>query len=237
MLIKGQLPKKRDTVDWSPEKLYQFIRFADFFIEGDSFVFTVEKVKACCERSSEEKFWPEFISRLDSKGKVNKFRLRHMTMTRTILSWVKDNPHAVTPEMERIMEPTKRLNWALNPFKDKETAIGAGIVSLDKVETTNQSIANQNPHQSNPQSPEAQYYNGMKKVASLFKELVEGVDRKELKKMPVDKKLRAIDAFAKTLHRQMQGKGPQNVIFKQLNVNRASKEDLENAFIEYGKSQ
>lgn len=237
--IKGDLPKKKDIPNWSQEKLYAFVRFVSFFVEGDKFNVKRDRIQAAEIRADSEEYWNEFLSRIDvpgSSAKINAFSLKLMSTTRTVLSWLKDNPHAVTEDMERVMNETKRMSWALYPMRDKVTKMGGEIITLDTREETDPQLANRTPGNA-PRTPEAQFHNSLKKMTSLLENLVGSVNTKDLKNINVEKKIKLITTLTSTLQKQMSGKNPNAVIFKQLNIHQASKEDLENAFVDYGKSQ
>jgi len=235
-IIKGELPRKRDTHEWSEEKLFQFISFAKFFIdEEDRLNPTKETIEAAEVRAPEENFWDEFMLRMDTPSdEVVKFRMRMMNAVRAVLGWLKDNPHAITKEMEELMETSKRLNWAISPFQTKEVD-NQSVVSMDKRETTDENLANQAPNVTNPSTPESQYALARKKTISLFKELVESIDRKEIRKMPIDKKLKFVESFLRTLEKGESGKNANTFIFKNVNVNNSTREELENSFIDYAQ--
>jgi len=240
---QGELPKKRDISNWESEKIFQFLRLAQFFInyEEDKFQVNPDKIREVLARMSDEAYWPEFMERLDFDPELghrcNQYRLRLVTAIRSVCSWLKDNPHAVTTEMEAIMEPTTRLNWALNPIRDKETKIGAELVTLDQDERTDERHPNAKANVSHVATPEAQFQMSIKKMTSLLKELVESVDRRQIKALPLDKKLRHIDSFIRTLEKINRGKSPNSVVFKNLTINQASRDELENAINVYAQGE
>lgn len=237
-LIQGEIPKKRSIIDWSPEKLLQFVKFAAFFVEDetDSFKVTEEKIKSIKVRGMFEDFWEEFLDRIDC-DKPKKFSMRLVVMTRVVLSWLIENPHAVTNEMRSIMEKTQRLSWCLDAIKEKETKIGAEVLSFNDKETTDNTIVNAQTKGITLKTPEVRYANSLNKMASLLEELVGSVDRKQFKHMPIDKKLRAIDSALRTLEKATRGKQSNKMVFKNLIINKSGRDELEGAILNYNQEQ
>jgi len=243
-VIKGKMPTKGSCVDWSDEKFLQFAKFVNFWVEDGKFTVSQEKRKTCefMARGDDWPFWDEFMARIDmptslKDNNLKRFQMRLITLSRIPLAWIKDNPHALTEELRKELEVSQRTSWALEAIVDKKTLMGNTTPGMNNDETTNKGTDNQFPQVTNPTSPEAQYASGIKRMASMFRELVDSVNRREFKHLPMDKKLRAIDAFAKTLEKVTSGKRPTSLVFKQLNINKAGRDDLEKAILEYSQDQ
>lgn len=239
-IIKGELPRKNEIVDWSEAKLMALLRFALHFIENDAFSVTGEKRQAAEARVSEEPFWAEFLMRIDrpvGKFQNKDFQLRLMSLVRVPLTWLKSNPHAVTEEMRALMEPTPRLNWALKSFEQKETKIGVPIVAVENRETTDPSRPNRSPDSSNLTLPEVQYNRSILQMTSILMDLTRSIKAADLKKMKVEDKIKHANAILQTLQKQFANYKPNVQVFKQINIHNAGRDDLEKAVLDYANEQ
>lgn len=240
-VIEGVLPKKAEIVDWSSEKIMALLQLADFFTLSNKFNVNKETIGTFQSRALEEAFWMEFNVRIGHQldradFSKQKFNMRLIAMVRTVLGWLKSNPHAITNEMRELMEPNERLNWALDPFKMKTTAIGAEIVAIDNRETTDPNMANATAS-TNLTVPEIQYHQGLLHMSSIFKQITGGLTANDFKKMSVSERLKIANSIAQTLGRAFNTKVPSTVIFKKLTVNSAGRDDLEKAMLQYSQEQ
>lgn len=240
--IKGELPRKNEIAHWDQEKLQAFISFSSFFIDGDKFVITGERRKDAELRMHEEAFWMEFMVRIDcpfgkGEGSNQSFRMRFMAMLRTVLAWLKSNPHAISEEMRAIMQKSERMNWALDPFKEKTTKIGASIISVDNRETTEPGLANQNPGATNLTLPERQFNQALLQMTSLLVDLTRGISRSDLKKMSPGERIKVATGLAQTLQKSFATYKPNSMTFKKIVINNAGRDDLEAALLDYSQSQ
>lgn len=240
--VRNKLPQKRDVVDWGNTKILQFLKFVDFFTDNGKFVCTVPKVDEARMRAAEEMFWDEFLERINvtpgkDGGTTQQFRLRLTTFARNPLAWIKSNPHAITLEMMEIMEKNPRLAWAASSFVVVDTESGAQIVQLNNTETTDQSISNKDPKLTDIKTPMVQYEQARMNMLTMLVALSKSIPASELKNMPVKDRLAAFDRLFNTAVRVMGQSRPNSVIFNQLNVNKAGREDLEKSFLEYAEGQ
>lgn len=235
--VRGKLPTKRDIVDWGDEKVMQFLRFVDFFTEEGVFKLTVDKVNEADALAEEEPFWDEFLTMIDvypQRGdKVAKFKNRFYTFTRVPLTWLKTNPHAVTLEMYEIMRNNARMEWASKHFKVEETETGAEIVVMDQDETTDPGRKNVSPAASHVNTPQVQFEDAKLRMATLAQALVKSIPVTELKKMSTKDKIMAFDKLMNTMQKMMNTRGPNTMIFQQINTNKAGKDELEKAMMQF----
>ena len=239
--VKGELPTKYSCVDWSDTKWLAFVKFIDFWVEEGSFRITKEKMEIAEERAKDEPYWEEFNVRLDKSTKDEKmtnksFQMRLMAFARNPLSWLKENQYAVTPEMLSLMKGNPRMEWALDPIKEVTSKSGVPHIALDKDDVTNEIIKNPTPQVTNPKSPLVMYEQGLMDLAGLFKSLTSGIKASELKKMSAKDRLNIANKLFGSLNKAFSGKSPSTVVFKQMNVNNATKEDLEKAMLDYSQS-
>lgn len=240
--VRGKLPKKQEIHDWSEFKLFQLVKLAAWFTDPktDRFVCTAEKIKEFYEMAPNEEHWLEFAARLNTVPftktfNVRSFQLRFASLIRTPLSWLKSNTHAISNEMREVMEKSKRLSWALEPFTVKATRIGANIVTTNNQETTDV-IANVQTNTSNVTLPELQYQQSIAQLASIAVNLTKGIKQDDIKKMGVEARIRSANAIMNTLKQAMNNQ-PKTQVFKQLIINKAGKDELEKAYLDYAQEQ
>lgn len=231
--VRGQLLKKNDVAAWSEAKIVSFIRFVDNFLDGDRF----EVVPLTRKNAELNEDWEEFVERINEpmgKGmNTTAYRLRLISLVRTVGAYLKDNPHAVPEEVYDMMSKTKRLSWMLTPIVTKATPLGAEVVAIDERDETQAGQASS----VTVTNPELQYHKALKVLTSLLTELVGSVKKKDLKDLTVKEKLMVINTTISTLDKYFKKGTPNTMVFKQLNVHSASREDLEKAMIEYNSNQ
>jgi hypothetical protein len=235
--VQGKLPRKNEVAEWSQEKLYALVLLVEALTKEGKYEITGETRKAV--EMNDNPFWEEFLIRIDRPfGKANnvQFKMRFTTLVRVALSWLKSNPFAISEEMRVIMKKNPRLAWALNAFQVTTTDIGAEIVTVNNREETDPAVANVSAS-SNVTLPEAQYNQALLNLASILSNLTKGISQNELKKLGVEDRIKLANTLLKTLGQQFNKYKPNSMVFKQLNIHNASKDDLEKAFTEYNENQ
>lgn len=237
--IAGQLPLKRDIVNWGGPKILEFLKFISFFIEDGQWKVTVPVVEAARRRALEEDYWDEFVARIDPDGSmpVGRFSKRLYSFARIPLSWLKSNPHAVTAEMYEIMQSSARMKWAVAAFKAVETEMGVQIVVRDNDETTDPGLSNVDPKRDSVRTPAVQFEQAKLALITLMNDLVKGLTREEIKKMSAKDRIAAFDRLLNTGLRIMGSGRPSTVIFQQINTKSANRDELEKAMLEYATGQ
>lgn len=236
--VKGTLPKKRDLVDWDYEKFLAYMQLVDALTENGKFNITGETRKAV--ELNDNPFWDEFLTRIDrpfGKADNSSFRMRLMTMNRTVGGYLKSNPWIITQEMRAIMDKNKIVNWVLDAFVDKETPLGAMVTVPNNIETTEPGRPNASPAQTNVSLPATQYQQALLNIVSMLKTLTESIKPNDLKKMQTEKKIQSINSLMTTVSKELSRASPSTMVFKQLNIHSASREELEKAFTEYNENQ
>lgn len=242
-VVKGQLPTKYSCVDWSSEKYLQFLQFVEFFIENGKFSVTIDKIRVAEQRAKDETFWDEFLTRINlpsngAKTNNKTFTLRLVTFTRNPLSFLKENQYIITPEMRDIMKGNPRLDWALDPLKEEKTKTGVPIVVMDNNETTDPSGEgiNTKPQVSNPKSPQLMYEQGLMDMAAIFKNLTKTIKPQDMKNLSTKDKIQLASKLFLALNKGFNGKSPNTVVFKQLNIGQTGARELEQAVLDYAKN-
>lgn len=239
--ITGHLPQKRDIVDWSSEKILALIKFADFFTENGKFAITLPNVEAANRRALEEDHLDEFMARINVRpgyegGTIKKFSNRFLSMVRVPLSYLKDNPHAVTEEMYELMVKSPRMDWAVKAFKAVETEMGVQIVLRDQSETTDANRSNPT-HGGEMTTPLVKFENAKLALLTLMNQLVKGISQEEIKKMSAKDRIAAFDRLLNTATKMMGAGRPSTVIFQNINTNKAGRAELEKAVLGYSETQ
>lgn len=239
--VKGKAPKKTDIVDWSEGKILAYLMFIEFWVneKKDGYEITNEKRLTAEARGEEDPYWGEFLARMDrplhrSSVTAASFRMTLFYHMRIVLGWLRDNPYAVTPPMSKIMnENGPMTKWASSAFIEKETDVGAKVVEINTDETVQPGLKNQSPKTTDVTSPEVHYNNVIKNLTSLADALISGIKPNELRKLDPEKKLKLVLAMIPTLAKALGQTRPNTLVFKQLNINQAGRQDLEAAILDY----
>lgn len=238
-VVQGELPRVIDFQSWDDTKIYKLVKFIDFFTEGEKMNFSYEKRKEM--EMIDDPYFEEFMVRIDSPSwteiRKDKFKMRFLTMMRTFLGFLKRNPHLISEDIYIVLSKSPRMDWAKQAFESKVTKIGAEIVGLHTEETCDTGIKNVSPNQTNPQPAEVYYNQAVLSLASSLKDLVKGINKTEMKNMKVEDKLRIAGNLITVLQKNFQGYKPNVMVFKQLNIHKATREELEQSFTEYNENQ
>ena len=240
--VQGKSPTKRDLVSWDEAKWICFIQFLKVFIDGqgEESKFKVTKAKwheAEGFLEMPDHPFQEFLYRVDKftddpTATEKKFYWKLASMMKYVLGYLRANPALISPTMRELIEPEPRLNWCLRQTKIVETAVGP-VVAKDNVRDIGfgrdtQTLASQ----------ERRLYEVSVKATDLLEKLIDQVDARpeELRKMPLKDVLMAIGrmSYVFTVGKNIRvGKG----VFKQININAASREELEAAMLQANKEE
>jgi hypothetical protein len=179
----------------------------------------------------------EFLYRInfftfDPNASEKKFYFKLVSMMKFVLGYLRINPSIISDEMKKIIEPNPRLNWCLRQTKVVATGIeGVEVVVPDTKETTG--IVHSNQHIANY---EHQLQETMIKTVNLLNRLVETVAKKDLNKMETKDLLLAIGrmSYVFSIGKQIR---PNKTVFTQININKAGREELENAMLNFNKNE
>lgn len=240
--IQGHLPTKREIIDWPESKLMAFLQFIQFFSPDGVFKVTIETIAAAEGLAGEQPWWDEFMRRIDvmpgvEDGTVKKFYFRFLALTRVPLGWLKENPHVVTEKMFEIMDKNPRMQWASRNFKMVETEMGAQIVMMDQDELTDPGRKNATGDHIQVKNPIALFEEAKLNMLTALTALSKSIPAAELKAMTVKDRLAAFDKLMNTASKIMGQKAPNSVVFQQINVNKAGRDELERVALGYAESQ
>lgn len=242
--IKGKPILKKDLLNWSEEKFLQFLLFVDHFVNKTSdpdnhyFDIVLVKIAAAEEQAKDNPHWKEFLARIQDKRDqtTKQFTYKIMSLTRVVVSFIKQNPYVLTDQMKVIMESNQRLRWGLQAFKAKTTEIGAEVVELDDVEDTNPSRLNAQYSQTGIETPQVMYQQALYNMASILNRLTRGIKNSDITSMDAKERIKLAATLAPQLVKSITR--PTNIgTFKQIVINKAGKEDMEKALADYTELQ
>lgn len=242
--VKGQLPKKIDISDWSQEKMLSLLIFGSLSLREvvrhgkKEFSFHYDKQFEEIVAQYDNPFFQEFMTRLSVPGaSYLSLRGRLIVMIRTMLAYIKSNPHVINEKMEHLMKTTERFSWALANFEVKELAMGAEVVTVNNQETTDIDRKNAAPDRTGLTLPEVHYQRSLLAFSGLLASLLKGIKQSDIKEMDVKDKLKLAIPMIQTLGKAFTNSKPKSLVFKNLTINSAGKDDLEKAILTYSKEQ
>lgn len=252
--VRGKLPRKKDIPDWSPEKLLAYINFIDDFTSKDpdskvedNFNCTPEHIKTMEAKSETIPYYQEFLARINVEvppikkisnpdKPYNPFHARFITFVRTPLSFLKQNPSYVSKGMYDIMVNNNRMDWATRHFTLFTNELG-NVVVKDTQEYTDPKKPNAAPNSTALKSPQVVFNESLYQLAEIYQTLLSDIKPQDLRKLTTNQKLQHVNTLTKTLASAFGKYKPNNLTFNQINVNSASKNDLEDAILSYQKNQ
>ena len=238
--VRGKLPRKRDVVDWGDNKLLQFLKLIDYFTQEGKFKCTKETVETAYMRMVDEPFWQEFLVRIDKppeKYTPRQFYYRFLAFARVPLSWIKANPHTITPEMAEIISVNPRMEWVRSSFEIKKTETGIEVIEMKQDETTDPGIKNVVPSISNVPQPEVIFNQAMLKMSGVFRDLLSDIKVKDIKKMNVEKRIKLAISMSASLSKSFSQYKPNIAIFQKININKTGREDLESTILTFSNNE
>lgn len=232
--VRGKLPRRHDIAQWNEDRLCQFLELVCAFTEGESVVIRPETLLAQEQRalSGRFPFLEEIFARIgqltaDPDATPRKFYARLMNVVRNVGEYVKLNPSVATERVRAIAGPNPRLSWMLRHYAKQETAVGAEVIVPDNRDRSERSVTRR---AENPEDPQVRLAEAMLTLSDVMAKLVGSVDSRELKRMSSDKKVALALRIYDTLSR---GRGVKSIgTFKQIVINRASRDDLEAAMLD-----
>lgn len=240
-LVKGKLPKKNEVADWSELKIISFLKFLELFSHDGKYSITDARRKEVEERSNDD-YFDEFLTRIDryvdgTYPNRRQFQMRLIVMARSVLSWLKQNPYAVTDDIKKLMESNPICHWAMSAFSEIDTNLGVPTVILDQSESTDPNRRNANQTVSNVKSPQVLYEQALLSAVGILHELVSSFKKGELSKLDAEKKLKLITNLLPVIQKNIDRKNPNTIVFQKIVTAKASRDELEKSLLEYSESQ
>lgn len=234
MTYKGKLPKKVEIADWNEDKYLSFFSFIKLFMEekDGSFSYIVTSQNREAVKFIDKIHYKEFSERLELKGCNDvRFKKRLTTFVRTVLLYLREKPFVVTGAMHKDMENNDRLSWALQPFKNEKSGIGADIVvpntddATDPDEQREVSVAN----------PLVEYQKVAYTMLALLSDILKDIKPSDIKRLDPKDKIKIAIQMMESVGKTMKGPGANVSVFKQININTSGREDLEKMALDYSE--
>lgn len=240
--VTGKNPAKRDLAGWDEDHWITFLRFCLLFIVTEE-----KKQKIAVTEKSWREIEAELLSDPNDSRNEFLFRVNQFTFNKDAsfrkfyaklssiimftLGYLRANPSLVSTKMRNIIEPNPRLNWCLSQTKVVETAVGEVVAPEN---TQDIGVYGTARTQTLP-SVEKRLLDANIKLTDLFTKLIESIDAREFKKLTTKEKLAAVTQLRSVLAMN-RGIKINAGVFKNININASSRQDLENALLDMSKN-
>lgn len=241
--VQGNIWKKVDLQEWT-EKIYlAFFEAVDRFTvlkDGD---YTVKITTEGLMKLEQDAFGGQFpflqelVSRInqlttDPKATPHKFYLKFATCIRQVGGYLKEHPSLVTDAMREIIQRNPRLAWCLVHFEIKDTKPGIPIMvetKLDKVGGRYPEVM-KNPDV-NVKMSESRMY-----LADAMHTITKSLTKKDLRNLTAKERITSALGIMKVLQSAQSFK-PNVGVLNQLVINKAGREDLEAAMLDFNSNK
>lgn len=239
--ITGTLPSRRELSEWNTRKFLLFLDFCELFMirDGDDYKITItedrlkhaERFLAVPHHAFQEFLWRVNQFSTDVNSTPRKFFYKHAAFMRQVLGYLKLNPAAITDEMRAIIEPNPRYNWCLKHTKVQTLRSGAEVVTADTLD-------NVSYQKQQVQAPNAEkmLVDAIIETTNLYSLIAKSVKKKDIEELKPMEKINALQKLSFVLSTAQKWK-PTALVFKQLNVHSAGKDDLEKALLSFGAEE
>lgn len=233
--VRGKIPRKSEIALWAEKKLIGFLGFYERWVFEGRLKITVELRREVENQAEGMEFWGEFMARIDVWTDATNtsnplFMQRLVTFARNVLGFLKENPHAITEEIEKAMERNPRCHWALEMYRLKK-GILAPTVQPTNLDKTNQYDLKRVA----VTHPEVAFNEALLKATTLTRELLKGVKRADIAKMTTEDRLKLGVNFLSQVGKLVGKHKPNKAVFQQININSAKRADLEASFLKYAE--
>lgn len=240
--IKGKPLRKVDLANWKEDNYLAFFQIVNFLTEdvkNDKIVKVTHEKLVSLEKDIFETHNPakvEVIYRIDQMTKEvsstpRKFYGKLAAMIRTIGNYIKENPSIITDELYKEVSPNPRINWMLRNFKSHVTTMGVSVVVPSESDTTSFI-----PQKASSSDPQVKLFQAMDKLFDVYITIINSLTKKDLKEMEVKDKIAALSKLAFIMQESRKVK-PNVGVLNQLNIHKAEKEDIEEALLNFSKTQ
>lgn len=216
-------------------KIISFLRFAANFIMDGKYVVHKTNFAKMLELKEKDSYWHEFyilygVEDVETQSKAMSLRMKVIHSAFVVLSWLKENPHAVTIDIRQIMESNPKFITYLDVFVDETTKTGAGVSVMNP---------NIDPkfREVKLKTPATLYNNAMYNLASILTELTTGFKRGEISRMDAETKIKLASNLASTLQKAFTQSSANSIVFNKITINKAGRQDLEKTMVEYLNTQ
>ena len=228
--VKNKNFRSTELAQWGEKQYITFLRFVEQFMvpseEGPKY----SGINDLWRKAEEVMLMPdhpfqEYLWRIDrfTSGKdtsYRKFFKKVNDLMQTVLKFIQNNPAVVTDEMRKILEMYPRFAWSLKQSAIVETTMGFPVVA--------------------PQAALASFdqrlYNAGVKTVDLLEKLVDSISDRDLKTMKARDKMIAIGRMGYIFNIAKSLK-PNTKIFNTININGASREELEASLLRNARDE
>lgn len=235
-VVEGKMPSQKEMSGWGHDRWLDFLRFCEFFLEEDkykeeSYKVTKEKREMLEEMILGTHVWSEFIYRIGlwmDSSTERQFYYKLAAMVRLVLTYLKRHPALVDDEIRKMIEKhPKRMGWVLRQYK-LDDVNGVPSVSRDtRVMDGNKMEQTKLP------SLQVKIMNSMIKIADYYEIIANSLSAKEIKRMSVMDKVKALKDLHPMLTSQKNKIGSNH--FTQININQNNAKALEESMLSYIK--
>lgn len=239
--VKDTLLRNTDVQGWDEAKFLSFLVFLDRFYEivygKGKLAVTVLKIQVCEQVISEHPDDPiaEFMWRVNRwsepfDGDVHrKFYIRVANMMRIVFGYLKQNPVVVTDAIKEHCKGKIQYEWILSNTRIVTTRMGAKIVEHNNTGFTGNSMENVGHADA-----DKVMLDSILKVANVYDMIASGITKKDIDKLNIKDKINALQKLS-FIHTVTKNFKPNNNTFKQINIYKAGKAELEQALLDFSK--
>lgn len=236
--VQGELWKRVDLVEWNEKKYLAFfdslLRFTDN--QDQKIIITTEALMKLEQDafSGQYPFLHELVIRIhqlttDPKATPHKFYNKYTAIIRQVGNYLKLHPSLVSPQMKSVIESHPRLSWITKHYEVKDTKVGIPIT----VPTKRDAVTSTGELTTNP-NPDLMRLETELKIADIAHIAAHSIKPGELRKLPVKDRVKIALAAHKV---SSEKKAVPNIgKINQLVINKASREDLESALLDFNKN-
>lgn len=224
--IVGQSLRKNHLPQWDEQHFLEFFALIHHFAPKGEWLWNDLAIKTFCQQAENRPLWEEWMWRFEMKKEepnLPSIRSRITGFVPLIGSYLQGNPHVITKRMREIMKANSILEKYTEPFKMVENEIGG----MSIMPNTDQGQVFE--------LPEIQYNKAILKMSAIANDLIEGITKDELKKMPFNERVELALKIMNFMSRANGGQKPNVAIFKQLIINQAGRDELEAAMVAYNQ--
>lgn len=242
-IVQGVMLRQADVAKWEYQKFIDFFTFLDRFYEfkgeGDGKVsvtlLKIQQAELDLKENPEGSF-AEFMWRINQwtepfDGAIHKkFYIRVATLMRIVFQYCKKHPTVIGPEIQEFCKGKVQYQWILENYHVTKSNTGVEIVQESHIGYQGNSM---NMGVSSAKADE-KMLNAIVKVADVFEMIAGSISKKEIEKMSITQKINSLQklSFVQNL---VKGFKPNSIVFKQMNINKAGKDELEQALLDFNK--
>lgn len=238
--VRGKLLTKDDFFIWTPQKFEEFFVFLEFFYPANKWEATEDTIRMVDEYSKSGATCQEFVERIGmsiegveiSTPFRAKYRGRVFSMARTMRHYLeKISPGALSPITAAKYRYKAQHEWLRELYDDdgkvkfKNQDIDIILPDASKTLEKTLEIAD------TPMN--VRLLGAIEKVITVYETIASSVTLEDIQKMKPMDKISALNKLS-YLHQAL-GKTKIPTKFTQININNASKEDLEASLLDAGQ--